>query len=199
VSGAATDGAITDTEARDGGEDAGAGVGATTAGRGGVAKAEEAIAVGVEAFDGERNWPMECRIGKPCKNVDCEGGTGVISEASIGGGVAITGAAAVAGAKAESGAATDGAITDPEAGDGGEDAGAAVGATAAGRGGLTTEEAMAAAEGALALVGGTGTGTVGAGTIESGRGTEGATGNASAEEEGAWEEAAASVRACIVA
>ena len=115
------------------------------------------------------------------------------------GGVAITGAAAAAGAKAESGAATDGAITNSDAEDGGEDAGAAVGATAAGRGGLTTEEAMAAAEGALALVGGTGTGTVGAGTIESGRGTEGATGNASAEEEGAWEEAAASVRACIVA
>ena len=80
VSGAATDGAITDTAAEDGGEDAGAGVGATAAGRGGVAKAEEAMAAGVEAFDGERYWPMECRIGKPCKNVDCVGGTGVISD-----------------------------------------------------------------------------------------------------------------------
>ena len=40
-------------------------------------------------------------------------------------------AAAAAGAEAVSGAATDGAITDTEARDGGEDAGAGVGATAA--------------------------------------------------------------------
>ena len=63
--GATTEGAITDSVAGDGGEDAGAAVGATAAGGGG--------------FDGDKSWPMECRIGKTCEN---GGRTGLISEAS---------------------------------------------------------------------------------------------------------------------
>ena len=89
-SGAATNGAITNSAAGDGGEVAGAAVGATAAGGGGLAKAGGAITAADGAFAGDRYWPMECRpppmparIGKTCENVTCEvGGTGVISEAS---------------------------------------------------------------------------------------------------------------------
>jgi hypothetical protein len=81
-SGAAADGAITDSAAGEGGEDAGAAVGATAAGRGGLAKPGGAIAVAVGAFDGERNWPMECRIGKACENVSGVGGTEVVTEST---------------------------------------------------------------------------------------------------------------------
>ena len=63
------------------------------------------------------------------------------------GGGANAGAEAEAGAEADSGAATEGANTDSEAGDGGDDARVAVGATLAGGG------AGAIAEGAIAAAG----------------------------------------------
>ena len=55
VSGAATEGANTDSEAGDGGDDARVAFDATLAGGGAGATAEGAIAAAGEAFDGETN------------------------------------------------------------------------------------------------------------------------------------------------